>query len=134
MNKGTYNLAVLIALVLTALTVWLVDVDRLGSRVFGAKWHLRDLDEGFRQHRGVYEAWKSIHTLCRGKFEKAFRIFPVAPLLFGLLIFEVLYRLYLLTLSSGPDPWLARLRAFLGAVIFTSLFLQLLIPMGVKLL
>ncbi len=134
MNKGTYNLAILIALVLTALTVWLVDVDRLGTRVFGAKWHLRDLDEGFRQHRGVYEAWKSIHTLCRGKFEKAFRIFPVAPLLFGLLIFEILYRLYVLTLSAGADPGLMKLRGFLGTAVFAALFLQMLIPVGVMIL
>lgn len=135
MDKRIFHMAILIGCAVVVTGVWLVDVDTAGARVFGARWHVRELNGGFRQVRGAYEALKSFNAVFRGQWRRAFEIYWAGPVLLAFLVLQIPYHLYAVLIAPrGVDAGLMKLNCRAAALVLALIYVQMLIPLGGQLI
>ncbi len=135
MSDVKYNIVMLVLCVAVVGAAFMVDIDKFGSRIFGAKWHLRGLDENFNRHHIFYDMFKSFNYTARGEFGEAFRWHLLGPVVLGYFILQIPYRLWAVT--AGPDgvgTELKKAHSMTAAWLLIAMFVNVLIVIWEKMI
>jgi len=112
-----------------------IDVDQLGVHFFGFKWPMHCM---LRHTFGVKCALCGVtHSLCaaaRGDIAGALGYHPLGPVLFGFIIFEIVYRMWAIVVSPKRVGWIIRkVHAGLIALIVVAIFANWFLYLGGRL-
>ena len=112
-----------------------IDVDQLGLQVFGFKWPMHC---ALKHTFGVKCALCGVtHSLCataRGNIAQALEYHPLGPVLFGFIIFEIVYRMWAIVISPKRTSWIIRkLHTGLIVLIIVAIFVNWAIYLGGRL-
>ena len=112
-----------------------IDADQLGMELFGFKWPLHCV---LKHMFGVKCALCGItHSFCamaRGELASAFGYHRLGPVLFGFIIFEIVYRMWAIIISPKRVGVIIRkMHVGLIAVIIIAIFVNWVIYLGGRL-
>jgi len=113
-----------------------IDPDKLGFQLFGFKWPMHC---ALRHTFGVKCALCGVtHSLCataRGDIAGALKYHLLGPVLFGFIIFEIVYRMWAIAVSPKRVGWIIRkLHMGLIALIVFAIFANWVLYLGGRLL
>jgi len=114
----------------------IIDADQLGVHFFGFKWPMHC---ALRHTFGVKCALCGItHSLCataHGDIAQALGYHPLGPVLFGFIIFEIMYRMWAIVVSPKRAGWIIRkVHTGLVVLIVFAIFVNWVIYLGGRLL
>jgi len=130
-----FHLAVLVLCLAVLTATFYLDVDRLADRGLGLRWRLYCfLNDVFGLESTSGGLIRSFSAIGRGRLHQAFTYHPLGPLLFGLTLFQVPYRLWALAAwpRAVPRP-LRRVHAILVAVVCLAIIVDWLLLIGGRL-
>jgi len=135
LNIRSYHTAILIACAAVVVGLRIIDVDQLGVQVFGFKWPMHCM---LRHTFGVKCALCGItHSLCataRGDIAQALGYHPLGPVLFGFIIFEIMYRMWAIAVSPRRVSGLIRkLHTGLIVLLVVAIFANWVLYLGGRL-
>jgi hypothetical protein len=136
LNKRSYHAVILIICAIMVVGLRIIDVDQLGVHFFGFRWPIHCV---LRHTFGVKCALCGMtHSLCamaRGNIAQALEYHPLGPVLFGFIIFEIVYRIWAIVVSPKRVGVIMR-KAHLGLIVLVvcAIFANWAIYLGGRLL
>ena len=112
-----------------------IDADQLGIEFFGFRWPLHcALRDTFRVKCALCGITHSFCATARGDMASAFEYHRLGPVLFGFIIFEIVYRMWAIIISPKRVGFIMRkMHMVLIAVIIIAIFVNWVIYLGGRL-
>ena len=128
-----YNCAVLIVCIVVLAASIVCQADELGISVFGLKWHLYCVSKHLLGIRCALCGMT--HSFCaigHGQLAKAFEYHRLGPILFCFILFQIPYRISLVTLKVRKKSLIKKANVYFAASVGIAIIVNWLFYLGGK--
>ena len=130
-----YNYAILIVCIVVLAISVTSQADELGFSIFGFKWGLHCMsDQLFNVNCALCGMTHSFCAMGRGQIAKAFEYHLLGPILFCFILFQIPYRISLITLKVRKKSLMKKVNVYFAAGVGIALLVNWLVYLGGRLI